>query len=141
MFVALIAVTLSACDGGGGSGSSSVSGADTSEGADLVVEELRPRAAAITDQLAAHDWAKVRAQFDDTMKKKLAEDGLANAWGEVVKTKGEYRSRGEPVQLGSPAGKDLIVFDTPLEFERGAMKSRLTFHPDGTIAGLFILVP
>ena len=105
------------------------------------VEVLRPKAAEITDQLAAHEWAKVRSQFDDNMKQGLAEDGLANAWDQVVKEKGEYKSRGEPTQLGSPAGKDLFVFDTPLEFERGPMKSRLTLHADGRVAGLFILVP
>lgn len=140
--MSVAAVLLAAC----GSGTSSDDSGGATDGGDSEatvggVDELRPKAAQITDQLAAHEWAKVRAQFDDNMRQKLAEDGLANAWGQVVKSKGEFVSRGEPTQLGSPAGKDFLVFDTPLEFEGGPMKSRITFHPDGQIAGLFILVP
>jgi hypothetical protein len=143
----LVAVLLAACgsgDSGGdvdAAGDGGGSGSTAGERAAGGVEELRPKAAEITDQLAAHEWAKVRSQFDDNMKQKLAEDGLANAWEQVVKAKGAYVSRGEPTQLGSPAGKDVLVFDTPLEFEHGPMKGRLTFNADGTIAGLFILVP
>ncbi len=140
LFVTLVAVVLAACGSGSSSGGDS-SGSNDGGAVDGGVEELRPKAAAITDQLAANEWAKVRSQFDENMKAKLAEDGLANAWAQVVKSKGAYVSRGEPTQLGSPAGEDLLVFDTPLEFEQGAMKSRLTLHTDGTIAGLFILVP
>ena len=116
-------------------------GPDSTDGGGVGVEELRPKAAAITDQLAGHEWAQVRAEFDDTMKRKLAEDGLASAWEQVVKAKGAYQSRGEPKQVGSPAGQPILVFDTPLQFERGAMKSRISFREDGKIAGLFILMP
>ena len=138
LFVTLVvAVLLAACSGD----SDVANGRSDREATAGGVEELRPKAAEITDRLAANEWAKVRSQFDDNMKQELAEDVLANAWAQVVKSKGEYVSRGEPTQLGSPAGKELLVFDTPLEFERGAMKSRLTFNADRTIAGLFILVP
>ncbi len=141
LFVTLVvAVLLAACGSGGPSGDDASGGSDGGAIAGGV-EELRPKAAEITDQLAANEWANVRSHFDENMKKKLAEDGLANAWAQVVKSRGGYLSRGEPKQLGSPADKDVLVFDTPLEFEQGAMKSRLTFNPDGTIAGLFILVP
>lgn len=103
------------------------------------VEALRPKAAEVTDRMAANDWKAVRADFDETMAKALAEDGLANAWAQVVEEKGAYVSRGEPTQvpkLGEP-----LVFDTPMTFEKGEMKSRVAFHADGRIAGLFILVP
>jgi hypothetical protein len=107
----------------------------------LGVDDLRPRASAVTDQLIAHDWGAVRAQFDDNMRSKLSEEALADAWNGVVKQKGDYRSRGDATQKASPAGQDILVFDTPLEFAKGAMKSRVAFHTDGTIAGLFILTP
>jgi hypothetical protein len=89
--------------------------------------------------MVANDWEAVREDFDETMRKGLAEDGLANGWAEVVATKGAYVSRGEPTQVPKPGA--LTVFDTPLTFEKGEMKSRITFHADGRIAGLFILVP
>ena len=103
------------------------------------VEELRPKAAAVTDLLVANDWKAVRADFDETMTKALAEDGLANAWNQVVDAKGPFVSRGEPTQI--PVGDGHTVFDTPMTFEKGEMKSRVAFHPNGEIAGLFILVP
>ena len=103
------------------------------------VEELRPKAAEITDLLIAHDWKAVRSRFDDTMSKGLAEDGLANGWDEVVEDKGAFVSRGEPTQVPKPG--DIAVFDTPLTFEQGEMKSRVSLHADGRIAGLFLLEP
>lgn len=143
------AVVLAACgtgtaDGGDAPTTAAADRTDNGEPSDAPatgVEALRPKAAEVTDRLAAEEWAAVRADFDENMKSKLAEDGLANAWKQVVAAKGDYVSRGKPTQLGSPAGQDLYVFDTPVEFERGPMKTRLAFHPDGTIAGLFILVP
>ena len=135
VLVVLAALAFGAC----GSGSSTDGSSSSSD--DLGVEELRPKASAVTDQMIAGDWAAIRAQFDENMKSKLAEEGLANAWGSIVAEKGAYQSRGESAQQGSPAGQDLLVFDTPLEFERAPMKMRLAFHPDGTIAGLFILKP
>jgi hypothetical protein len=135
MLVAAIAA--GAC--GSGSGSSSGSGGGGKK--DLGVEELRPKATDVTDKLVANDWPAVRSQFDDNMKSKLAEDGLADGWKSVVAQKGAFKSRGEPVQKASPAGQDVLVFDTPLEFEQGPMKMRVAFHTDGTIAGLFILNP
>lgn len=121
-------VVLTGCSSGGGDG------ADVAD-----VEALRPKAAAVTEHLVAHEWAAVRADFDDTMRKALAEDGLANAWAQVVAQQGAYVSHGDPTQI--PKASGLAVFDTPLTFERGTMKNRVAFHPDGTIAGLFLLSP
>jgi hypothetical protein len=111
---------------------------------DEVPGNLKTKAAEITDDLADHDWKAVRDEFDDDMKDGLSEKGLEEAWDKVVDLKGRYQSRGKPAQV-TPAGiqvkKDHLVFDTPLQFAKGAMKSRITFHRDGKIAGLFILIP
>ena len=103
------------------------------------VEALRPKAAEITDLLVKNEWKAVRKGFDSTMEKALSEDGLANAWASVVKEKGAYVSHGEPTQIPKPG--NVTVFDTPMTFERGEMKSRVTLRPNGEIAGLFILIP
>jgi len=108
-------------------------------GDDRSVEELRDLASEITDLIAANDWSAVREEFDATMTEQLTEDRLQEAWNEVVAAKGEYRSRGEPTQVPMPG--NVVVFDTPMTFEQGEMKGRLAFHPDGRVAGLFILVP
>lgn len=57
----------------------------------------------------------------------------------MVAAKGEYQSRGEPSQVLKSG--EIVTFDTPMTFEQGEMKSRVTFHPDGRVAGLFILAP
>lgn len=117
-----------ACDASGGGGDGAAD-----------VEALRPKAAHVTELLVENDWKAVRADFDSTMEKGLSEDGLANAWAAVVAEKGAYVSHGEPTQI--PKVGDTVVFDTPMTFERGEMKSRVTLRPNGEIAGLFILVP
>ncbi len=80
----------------------------------------------MTDLIVANDWDAVRENFDPTMREKLTADGLATAWTSVVKEKGTFVSRGEPTQVRMDG--DLVVFDTPMEFERGEMKSRVTLR-------------
>lgn len=100
---------------------------------------LERKAAELTDLLAGNDWARVRADFDRTMRESLTEEGLARGWKQVTRQHGAYRSRGEPTQIPKPG--DFLVFDTPMQFERGDMKSRVTFRENGDVAGLFILIP
>lgn len=114
-------------------------GYGTDDGQETSAEELADRAAGVTDQLGANDWAAIRKDFDETMTEALSEEGLRQAWEQVVAAQGEYKSRDEPVEGSGPG--DITAFDTPMTFERGDMKSRVSFHPDGRIAGLFILVP
>jgi Protein of unknown function (DUF3887) len=101
--------------------------------------DLAAKAAAITDLLGATNWPAVRADFDATMTAQLSEAKLAEMWNGLVAQLGTYKSRGAPVE--TPKDNIHKVFDTPMQFERGEMKGRLAFNADGTIAGLFILVP
>lgn len=125
--LALIAVAIAAC--------SSSAASDEA----VPIDDLETRAGEVTDQLAANDWAAVRADFDDNMTEKLTEELLVAAWEQVTGSRGAYESRGEPRQIPKPG--DFMVFDTPMTFADGQMKSRVTFHEDGQIAGLFILEP
>ena len=101
--------------------------------------DLGRKAAALTDLVVENDWPAVREDFDDTMLDELSEGQLASAWQQVVQLKGAFRSRGEPVRVVKPGS--IVVFDTPMTFEGGSMKSRISLHPDGDVAGLFILLP
>ena len=102
-------------------------------------DELRSKAAALTDLMTRNDWPAVRQDFDATMREKLSEELLSTAWAQVTQARGAYRSRGEPTQIPKPG--DVVVFDTPMTFERGEMKSRVSFRENGVVAGLFILEP
>lgn len=100
---------------------------------------LSRKAATVTDLLAKNDWKTVRQDFDATMRDGLTADGLDSAWKQVTQQFGAYKSRGEPTRVPKPG--DVTVFDTAMQFQRGAMKSRVAFNSDGLISGLYILRP
>lgn len=136
--VALLgAILTGGCSGGEDDGGASADAGTTAPSVDPAA--LGTRAAELTDQLGRNEWAAMRTGFDATMTQALSEDGLATAWAQVVGEKGAYTSRGEPVQVTLDG--DVAVFDTPMQFEGGPMKSRISFNAEGEIAGLFILEP
>ena len=98
-------------------------------------EEL---ARTIIDELAHGLWGAVSARFDDTLRGRLTEEGLAEAWVHIVGLAGAYESHGdtEAIRAG-----DFTTTNTPLQFEAGDFLARITFRDDRTIAGLYILDP
>ena len=137
----IVAVAMTACTDEAKVSAPSTTMTTSALGMGATAQAFRPKAAAITDAWPKNDWKTIRSDFDATLlaAPQVSEAGLAAAWQQVVAKVGAYRSRREPVQIPKPG--DVIVFDTPMEFERGPMKSRVAFHADGTVAGLFILVP
>lgn len=92
----------------------------------------------ILDDLAHARWGEVSARFDATMRDRLTEEGLAEAWAHIVGLAGAYESPGDTdtVRAG-----DFTTTNTPLTFEAGDFVARITFRDDQTIAGLYILGP
>lgn len=140
-FAAVVLVMSGCSDEGGDTGDTAAEDAadTTTAGSDTDMDTLRLRAAEVTELITANKWAEVRVDFDETMKNGLSEQQLADAWNQVVAAKGAYLSHGEPQQVLKPGA--FAVFDTPLSFANGPMKTRVAFSEDGKIAGLFILVP
>jgi hypothetical protein len=95
-------------------------------------------ARAVIDDHAQGRWADITARFDETMRARLTEEGLAEAWVYLAGLAGAYESHGntEAVRTG-----DFTVTNTPLAFEAGDFVARVVFRDDRTIAGLFILSP
>lgn len=95
-------------------------------------------AAAVIDDLAHARWADVSARFDTTMRDRLADEGLAEAWAQIVGMAGSYESHGDTdvTRIGV-----LTTTNTPLAFEAGDFVARITFRDDRSIAGLYILNP
>ena len=135
--LAMALLLVGGCSGGEDDGGASADAGTTAPSVDPAA--LGPRAAELTDQLGRNEWSAVRTDFDTTMTQGLSEEGLAAAWSQVVGEKGAYASRGEPVQV--PIKGEVAVFDTPMQFAGGPMKSRIAFNAEGEIAGLFILEP
>lgn len=95
-------------------------------------------AKSVIEDLAHARWAAVGSRFDATMRDRLSEDGLAEAWAHIVELAGAYESHGDTdaVRTG-----DFTTTNTPLTFESGVFVARITFRDDQTIAGLYILNP
>lgn len=92
----------------------------------------------VIDDLAHARWADVSARFDATMRDRLTEEGLAEAWAYIVGLAGAYEGHGDTdvVRAG-----DFTTTNTPLTFEAGDFVARITFRDDRTIAGLYIVNP
>ncbi|MCW2528686.1 MAG: hypothetical protein JWM76_3546, partial [Pseudonocardiales bacterium] len=68
----------------------------------------------------------------------LAEEGLSEAWAQIVGMVGVYESHGDTEATRTGV---LTTTNTPLVFEAGDFVARITFRDDQTIAGLYILNP
>jgi hypothetical protein len=86
--------------------------------------------------LAEGRFAEVRAQFDPTMMETLSEPTLANTWRTYQELLGEYEHVGQPTSVVRGA---LTVEQVPVQLKNAPGEVRITFHPDGTIGGLFFL--
>lgn len=92
----------------------------------------------VIDDLAHARWADISARFDATMRDRLTDEGLAEAWAHIVGLAGAYEGHGDTdaVRAG-----DFTTTNTPLSFEAGDFVARITFRDDRTLAGLYILNP
>jgi Protein of unknown function (DUF3887) len=70
------------------------------------------------------------------MQQRLSAEQVAASWAAYQKQFGNYQSHGDPADV--PRGA-LTVVDVPLTMERLPGLFRVTFDPDGHIAGLFLL--
>ncbi|WP_344615331.1 DUF3887 domain-containing protein [Dactylosporangium salmoneum] len=97
-------------------------------------------AVALFVNLAEGNWEEVRRGFDAKVAEALPDAAsVAATWAALAGRYGRYEQRmGEPLsyQLG-----DYTVVDIPLRFEVGEQVGRVSFSPDGKVAGLFVLPP
>jgi predicted transcriptional regulator len=98
--------------------------------------EAEDLARTVIDDLAHGRWAEVSARFDATMRDRLTEEGLAEAWAHIVALAGTYESHGD---TDAQRAGDFTTTNTPLIFEAGDFVARITFRDDRTLAGLYIL--
>ncbi|MDH6283926.1 hypothetical protein M2284_001501 [Rhodococcus sp. LBL1] len=96
------------------------------------------RALDIFGNITKARFAEACADFDETMTEKLPPQVLGDNWTRVIGQVGAYAGAGVPT-CRRQAG--LTVVDIPLEFEAGEFVGRVSFRPDGRVAGLFFLDP
>ena len=105
----------------------------------IAPQVLQAKASTLTDQLIAGDYEAVTKEFNADMASGLPPENLKTAWQQVEAQYGKYQSRGTTAKSLAATPQGVAVFDTPMTFAKKAMKSRISFDPDGHVAGLFIL--
>ncbi|MFE6846621.1 DUF3887 domain-containing protein [Streptomyces sp. NPDC057686] len=90
------------------------------------------------DAIVSGNFADATAHFDPTLREALPPDALAGAWKSYQDTFGRYQSHGDPKDV--TAGEFTVV-SVPLTMEREAGEFRMSFHKDGSAAGLWLLKP
>lgn len=90
----------------------------------------------ILNDIVSGDFAAATAHFDARTRKQLPPAALAEAWESYQDQFGRYQSHGNPkdVTFG-----EFTVVNVPLSMERRPGEFRVTFHEDGTVAGLWFL--
>ena len=96
-------------------------------------EDPAARAQAVLAALAAREFARIEAQFDDRMKAALPPGGLESAWTRLTTQAGPFKSCGA-TRMQDLANLHVTV--TPCEFERARIDAQVVFNPDGKIGGL-----
>jgi hypothetical protein len=90
----------------------------------------------IVSDIVQGNFGAVRAQFDPLMMDLISEDGLAAAWQTYQELLGAFAAADQPTSV---MRGDLTVVQVPVHLAGGDGEIRITFHPDGAIAGLFFL--
>lgn len=93
-------------------------------------------AASVIADLAHARWPEVSARFDATMRDRLTDEGIGEAWAHLVGLAGAFEGHGD---TSIRRAGDFTTTSTPLAFEAGDFEARITFRDDRTIAGLYLL--
>jgi hypothetical protein len=94
------------------------------------------RALQMLNQIIQGEFAAVRTDFDSAMQERLSCEKLSSAWAAYQQTFGSYQSHEDPQDVSRG---DLTVVNVPLHMALTPGQLRVTFHRDGTVAGLYFL--
>jgi dienelactone hydrolase len=96
------------------------------------------QAEAIADAIFARDFARVTAQFDETMKAALPGEAFGSGWDRTAAQIGKLVTRRPVVeQRRGPYTIDVIS----CQFEKAALDITITFNAAGQVAGIQIRPP
>ena len=89
---------------------------------------------ALVNQLAARQFDKVEAQFDDQMKAALPVTKLPEVWDSLLSQVGPFKNL-VSTQVGTQRG--LYAAIVTCEFERGSLDAKVFMDAQGKVKGLF----
>jgi dienelactone hydrolase len=96
--------------------------------------DQKAHAAALLASIAAGDFAKVEAEFDDKMKAALPPGRLAGGWASLVLQAGAFQKCASEPRVVTIAGKTMVI--TACTFERSGVDVQFAFDADSRISGL-----
>ncbi|GAA5165009.1 hypothetical protein GCM10023321_54450 [Pseudonocardia eucalypti] len=88
------------------------------------------------NNIARGNYGAVHAALDPDLQRKISPNTIADAWSKLQQSHGNYLFPGRPST--SPRG-ELSVVEVPLHMARQPGRFQITFHPNGRIAGLYLL--
>lgn len=88
------------------------------------------------NNIARGNFAAVHAALDPDLQRKISPNAIADAWAKLQQSHGNYLFPGRPAT--TPRG-ELSVVEVPLHMARQPGRFQVTFHPNGSIAGLYLL--
>ena len=127
---------LTACGHSGTSSSCTATSSSSASSATPAANRFNQEALDVLDAVIRGDWDKATACFDPQMQQQLSKKSLESAWSTYQEAFGKYKSHGNPQPVARGA---LTVVNVPLQMEHQPGEFRITFHADGTVAGLFFL--
>lgn len=98
---------------------------------------IAQRAEALLHDIAAGDWSRARAVFDEQMRGAIDSDGLDTVWTRLLVESGPYQGQGDPVVTNSASYTNVTV---PLQFRDATLYGQVTFDAQGNVAGLHFLL-
>jgi hypothetical protein len=90
----------------------------------------------VVTALTEANWHQVTQSFNDTMAQGLPDTVLADNWASLIAQFGHYESTDTPTV--EQQGLHTVV-DVPVAFEAGDIVMRVSYEPEGLIAGLYFL--
>lgn len=88
------------------------------------------------NNIARGNYGAVHSALDPDLQRKISANTIADAWAKLQQSHGNYLFPGRPST--TPRG-ELSVVEVPLHMARQPGRFQITFHPNGRIAGLYLL--
>jgi len=99
----------------------------------LQLADFTPVGRNVAQELAAKEFEKVPADFNDDLKKRITPAILEQSWNKLLDIAGQFQKVGEALQV-ERQGMQFVRVE--LVFERASMYLRMGMDADGKIAGM-----
>src|SRR4051812_30585643 len=108
----------------------------SSSGDSVATTPTAQSAAKVVDDVAAGNFVAVTSHFDKNVATHYSGEQLAKDWQDYQQRLGNYVSHGGPKEATRGG---VTIEQVPMKMSSGKGEVRVSYNPDGTIAGLYFL--